>query len=229
MTKTSPSNTGKRVSILIAKNGRAALIGKTGTGKTHLAKTLIERHNGAVCVLDPKQLFIESPDEMKRLRIERICSSLFEVKLFRPKRFVFRPLDKDFDNLELYDELYKWCYTRKNILVYTDDMAGIIPKGQNLPYLRRCYTMGRQRGVSMLTAMQRPVTFPPYMFTDSEQFYVFYDPFPDDVKRVQAYVPGFKSAMVDEEYSFVYYDVRHHRMQPVRLMLSKDGNHLQCL
>jgi energy-coupling factor transporter ATP-binding protein EcfA2 len=225
MTDILPKNL-KPISLQLDRDQRGALIGKTGSGKTYLAKAMLRRHTGNLCILDPKRMFLKTGD-FEDLGLDMVCSSLAEVKFWRPRRFVYRPRPDDFGNLAAYDGLYEWCYKRGNILVYTDDMVGIVPQGRSLRFLQVCYQMGRERNVSMLSAMQRPVFLPPYMFSDSEKFYAFFLQYPDDIKRVSAYVPGFDVNLVTPKYRFEFYD-NAADMRPVCLKLDRTGALQSC-
>lgn len=199
--------------LLLKPGERGTLTGPTGCGKSTIAQLIVQQTPGRCCIVDPKRLFVTKRSHMNELKLDAVISSLADLKLFRPKRFIFRPSEDDLSNMAMYDSIYEWCYRQGNILVYTDDMLGVLPKGTDLKWLQRCYQMGRQHKVTMLSTVQRPHWFPLYLYSESTKYYTFGLRLKADIQRVQEFMP-YNPDLVNPSkavnpYVFAFFDNRH--------------------
>jgi hypothetical protein len=95
----------------------------------------------------------------------------------------YRP-DPEYQGAADYDEVYKWCYRRQDILIYTDE-AFLVHHGSYAPdWLRACVTCGRELGIGMITATQRPRGIDLRLLTEAEIFAAFELRHKDDRKRM---------------------------------------------
>lgn len=169
------------MNLKLRNDERGAIIGRTGSGKSVLATYLLPER-GQLAIIDPKGQFdYDAP----------IYSSVGKILLFKPKRFIYRPKPDNFTNLDDYNALYKYCYNRGNIFVYTDDMIGVMNRSIYPHYLQVCYQMGRAKNVAMLSVFQRPAWIPGFLISESNRFYVFPIILPADVKKIRETVPGY--------------------------------------
>ena len=191
----------------LEKGQRGIIIGRTGTGKTHLAKFLIPTEE-PIALFDPKRELDYKDNRVK------IYHSLTAIKVRQPDRFMYRPSEDDVDNLRMYSDVLKWCYAHPPRFVYLDDMVGILDQRRYPRYLQIAYQMGRQRNVQCLACTQRPAFVPGFLMSESSKFYVFHLHYPSDVKKVQEMVPGYEpDLLLDNPHAFFYYD---HKMPVAR-------------
>jgi hypothetical protein len=159
---------------------RLILVGATGTGKTTLARQLLKPFP-SIIVIDSKCTYggkegepgyemVSTPTALKRLR-----ASVDYIQ-YRPDETHQTVLD--------YDEVYKWCYRRQNLMVYTDE-AFLVHHGSYAPdWLRACVTCGRELGIGMITGTQRPRGIDLRLMTEAEIFIAFDLRHKDDRRRM---------------------------------------------
>lgn len=159
---------------------RAMIVGATGTGKTTLARCLLSAYP-SVIVIDSKCTYggkegepgyhmVSTPRALRGLR--------------RSVDFIqYRP-DETHQSVSDYDQVYKWCYRRTGIMVYTDE-AFLVHHGSYAPdWLRACVTCGRELGIGMITGTQRPRGIDLRLMTEAEIFLAFELRHKDDRKRM---------------------------------------------
>ena len=159
---------------------RMILVGATGTGKTTLARHLL-RPFPTVIVIDSKCTYggsegepgytmVHSPKSLRGLR------SSIDFIQYRP--------DENHQTVADYDEVYKWCYRRQKLMIYSDE-AFLVHHGSYAPdWLRACVTCGRELGIGMITATQRPRGIDLRLMTEAEIFAAFDLRHRDDRKRM---------------------------------------------
>jgi len=174
-----------------------AVIGQTGTGKSTLVKHILPVYK-SLCVIDPKRTF-EYPDIP-------IFDNPASIEKSKPIRFIYRPKPSLLDNLSAYDRVLKYCYLKRNIMIFIDDVVGIIPRFNPPPYLKVCYQMGRERNVGVIACFQRPSGVPMVLMTEANTFCVFRLTRKDDIKRVQEYVPTYNPEELPDKYTFFVYN-----------------------
>ena len=153
---------------------RGTLVGCTGCGKTTLARELLAPYP-CVVAIDPKCMLGSSEENPGgSLRGYYLCRSpeaLAEAAK-RYRRLQYRT-DPEHQNFEDYDRVYWWLFRRRNTMVYTDEVK-LVQKGREIPDgMRACVTSGRELGIGMLHATQRPRGIDTRLLTESEHFYVF--------------------------------------------------------
>ncbi len=193
----------------LKRGQRGAIIGRTGTGKTHLAMFLIPT-TGKLCVIDPKRTYEDST-----LPVYKSPTWLW---IFRPKRFIYRPSEGDLDNIAAYNEVFRYCYEQfRPGFIYIDDMIGIMNKYTYPHYLKVCYMMGRALGVTCLACFQRPVEIPGFLYSEANKLYVFHLHHPADVLKVRSMMPGYNPDRLTNEHAFFYYE--YHGRKPRKLIM----------
>ena len=199
------------LSQLKVKNGaRGAIIGQTGTGKSFLAKRLLPKTE-ALSIIDPKRQFDYDLPTFDSVRA---------IKIRRPKRFIYRPKPEEFLDVDRLSEVYRYCYERGDIFVYTDDAVGVIDRYKYPKFLAVAYQMGREHGLTMLASFQRPARVPLFLVSEASQFYCFRLTLGNDVRTVQEYCAGYSPDMLTDMHTFAYYDVyKMERAKAVRLQL----------
>lgn len=168
-------------------------MGKTGSGKTFLAKSILRLYR-YVIVYDvkgqmrakdwPEFLFVRKFEDLEKAANSRRPISR---DLEYPK-IVFQPgINEipDADNLEPAEKLCRFVYDRKNTVFYVDE-AYSITSGRKIPFwYKAILTRGRERGLTLITACQRPKEIPMFILSESENYIVFSLQLPQDREVIE--------------------------------------------
>lgn len=164
---------------------RALLVGQTGSGKTTLGKHLLRCYT-YILALDPKITLGATEDNpeghLKGFELARSPDELVTLAE-QYDRLQYRP-DDQFQRLEHWDQVYRWAFDRRNTFVYTDEVYLVCNGPHPTDGMRACVTSGRERGIGMLHASQRPAGIPGILLSEAEHKYVFRLEKRDDRKRL---------------------------------------------
>jgi energy-coupling factor transporter ATP-binding protein EcfA2 len=161
--------------IDIAPSERVFLTGRTGCGKTTMAKRFLAKTSRWV-VTDPKGTF----------RMEGI-PILDAFDKSKKRQIIRMPYDVD-DDVAYWGEVIKAAYDDGNRVIYNDEVVALIRGPQNLPRdLRWAITTGRERNVAVWNSTQRPKAIPSQIFTETEHFFTFALAFKADREKVLEY------------------------------------------
>lgn len=147
--------------IRIKDDERVVFVGKTGYGKTVLAKHFLAQLN-RVLVIDPKHTF--RLDGFKRGKSLPAFGNDFHL-IYRPGRY---------DDEHLAELIYR-LNKMKNVTIYCDELsttAAQFPETTNM--LADVARTGRERHVALWNAVQRPRWTPRIFFTEAEIFFQFH-------------------------------------------------------
>jgi hypothetical protein len=181
---------------------RAVFIGKTGCGKTTLARYMLN-HWPFVVVLDIKdRLFWKG---YKRVTsFQELINSKEPKLIYAPKHEEL--IDKESGELSAYiHDFFKWIYNRQNTVVYIDEVYGVTI-GNKLPYYyHACLTRGRELNIMVFSATQRPKDIPQVILSESDNYYVFRLLLPQDRAKVKSILPfSEERLMALGEHQFLY-------------------------
>lgn len=181
---------------------RVAFVGKTGSGKTTLASGLVEQLD-RVIVIDPKgSLYgkwgLEEWDD--RATFKRLDKG-------EPVRVrVGVPVTDDVGAaLEPY---FYAAYAVGDVTVYIDELYGVIEQGRRPgQYFRALYTRGREFGIGVWAAVQRPTWVPLFTLSEAEWTFTFRLQMDEDRKRMASIVgPELRAPIPAEDpYGFWMY------------------------
>lgn len=150
--------------ISIDRNDRVDFFGRTGSGKTTLARTLLRLSDLPFVVFDPKHRYRDG-DVPVATRYQK-----------RKREQIIRSPA----NLTGADEAYFWDEQFFNVwrdggrILYVDEVTLVNPSPRVLlPEYSRCIKTGRERGVGVWNGSQRPKDIPSPIFTEAEHFAVF--------------------------------------------------------
>lgn len=193
--------------VKMGRNDRGALIGATGTGKTYLARFLIEdvdKPHSVVYDTKPSEAIAEWDHEF----IESI-DELQEIDPGKQRRVIYRPSRFEMRDVVVQDKFFEWVYVNGSRRVFIDE-AGSIAGGSNPGYnLQDCLTRGREKGVSTLVGTQRPARIPVVLMSEAEHYYIFRLNWPYDREKVTELTGGnitVRDQLTLNEYEFFYFN-----------------------
>jgi len=171
--------------IRMGRNDRAVLIGQTGTGKSTLAEFLLhdpDKRNSVA--FDPK-----ASETLEKWTGMTRCGSLddciYEAEEKEKRRIIFTPDAYSAESSTVQDRLFAWIYERGRTRLYIDEATALAGGATPSRYLIACLNRGRERGVSTLTATQRPARIPLNILSEAQHYYVFKVLMLTDQKRIE--------------------------------------------
>jgi DNA helicase HerA-like ATPase len=175
--------------ILPPIDGRALVVGMSGTGKSTLMRGImraIER-SARVLVTDPKA---EWPPARYTL-ITRPQEFRFEFRY----PILFRPPAQEFDNPDVYDPLFQEVWRRKDMTVYNDEI--MFMGNRPTRYMRAIMAQGRSRNIRIINGTQRPKWIPKVTITEANTFYAFHLSDSEDIRAIRQMIPEYDPREID--------------------------------
>lgn len=153
---------------------RAVFVGQTGSGKTTLAYHMLAAHRPYVVAVDPKRM-LKWP-----WPVVTDLAALSKIEPERVPRLIYRPSYDEISDPWALDDLWHWIYRRGNTTCYVDETYLVTAGDQYPRFFGACLTQGREHGVEMWLATQRPMKIPQIVLSESEHVYVFRLRMPQD-------------------------------------------------
>lgn len=203
--------------LAIGRNDRAILIGRTGCGKTTLARYLIEDKNKQYSVVyDPK-----ASEAIEKWTTTQTQYTTFEqVQYAQEKRIIYTPNVYEEQDAQIQDDFFHWVYWRYYTRVYIDEAYALLGGTRPSRHLLACLSRGRERGISTITSVQRPRNFPIVLMSEAEHSYIFSLQTPEDRERIYSYTGLSIDAQIDlKDFEFYYFNVRR-GLYPKKLKLN---------
>lgn len=174
------------------------IIGKTGSGKSVLAATVLAKSYpmfANVAVIIPKQ-----------------DTGFLSLLPFNTGKFtktkVYVPSAKEFQDIGYYDGILKDVYAKGKTLVYIDDLLPLHRRNPQGPeYLSILVQLGRSKGISVLSAVQRPKRVPLNTLSECTHYWFSELSLDDDILRARELVhtyPQFLPTLAANRHSFLY-------------------------
>jgi len=209
---------------IIAPNEHVFIGGKTGSGKTFLAKKYLAGYPNVVA-LDTKGTL--NWDEIKKEDLV-IVKHLRELSFVTKQKIIYRPVWEEMTP-EYYDKFFKWCYKRRNCIVWVDEAMSVSPNPYRIPeYYKAILTRGRELNVAVWSLSQRPSGIANVIMSESTHFFIFDLNMPADrlklaeitgCREILDKPSGGKGGM--EKFAFWYFNVEEDR--PVKAKLVETG------
>lgn len=195
-------------SITVASNDRAAVIGMTESGKTFLSRYLLHTASRLV-VLDPKgtlrgqwALREWSPETRKLLLAGEPVRVRVAAPLLRGASSASEAtaLESAYWDAVLWD-----VYDARNVILYIDEVYGVVPGGRPPAGLKAIYTRGRELGIGAISASQRPAWIPLELLSESKWYFLFRLQLEDDRKRMAGLMGADVLDPITDEHGFWSY------------------------
>lgn len=195
-------------SIALKTDERVAIVGRTGAGKTYLAERLV-RGLSRLVVIDPKGTLASWGLDDWSTTVRR------ELRRGEPVRArVVYPLDGDFE--PVLAEIYE----AGNITVYIDEVYGIVPPGSRPgPYFTALYTRGRELGIGVWAATQRPTWVPLFVLSEADWLFVFKLQLDEDRRRLAEILGGDVLRPITDRHGMWIYNVHWDRPRYVKQLV----------
>lgn len=184
----------------IKYNDRVLLAGKTGSGKTYFARQLLASVTRLV-VIDPKANLdswrLRDANTWDWWRFDRGAS--MRIRILPP--IVDRPGD-------WYEQLFEKLYDIGNMTIYIDEAYAVVPPGARAgKWLSALYTRGRERGIGVWAATQRPTWIPLFLISEADWLISFRLNLDADRQRIAAVAGNDVLGRVPDEHGFWLYNV----------------------
>lgn len=170
-------------SLVPHRTDRAVLVGQTGSGKTTLARYLLQARlpNGSrrkhIVVADYKGR-IDWPE----YEVHRSLKSLTRSKT---PGLLYKPSWSESQDAETIAAFWEWLYRRGNTTVYVDETTAITNRNTYPFYYGGCFVRGRELGIEVWSATQRPKDIPQIVMSEAEHAYAFFLKLDQDRERVE--------------------------------------------
>jgi len=212
-----PSGGTVRVSLNPAE--RWLYVGKTGKGKSHLARAnlgIMERKGWRIVIVDPKHMWMDGQKDAEGRKLDFDTSGYGTVT--QPRKVTrfdknlrvmcYQPAgDVNGWTDDILDRLLRDGLDAGDTIFFFDELHRIVTPTQEPPAFALVWNTGRQNRVAGWAAMQRPKRIPERVKSEAENWAVFYLGKPDDKKDVAEYTDSPQIATVRlERYWWWYYN-----------------------
>jgi|SRR5579863_147258 len=198
----------------IGSDERAVLVGKSDSGKTTLAKSLIIRWPHLL-VIDPKAEF-----DLPHARRVSDPYELNRIKRGDERPTIFQP-ETRYWNAETYNGVFRWVYERKNCSLFVDEQFGVQDGLRAPEYERAICTRGRSRKIRFLVGTQRPSRVPLEILTEAKWYFLFQLSEEEDLKRMAGMMssnPAERRVILETKLGEHHFWAYHHKsMNPAQI------------
>lgn len=214
--------------LVPGESDRAFISGRTGSGKSYLAKRLMKyvrdrhgnlRERAFALVYDAKGMLDWAKRDPRQKRKEANAAGWFRVTTFRAllkcandhKRYpkvIYAPVAGELRDVDLHEAFFRLAYERRNTTVYVDEVGAVVQGRIYPPSYHAILTRGRELGVPIISATQRPVEIPQTLMSESDVFYTFHLQMEQDQDKIAKMIPVDPDAIADlQKRFFIFYRV----------------------
>jgi hypothetical protein len=191
---------------VIGTADRAAIFGRTGSGKTTLVRDRLLRGVRRYAVIDPKHEFV-IPGAAVRYKYDP-----------RPQHVIYRyPSPGDPGEMAWYNDLILRIFNAGRRLIVIDETHFVTKANPTSAGVARAMRMGRSKGVGVWLLTQSPTRVPHEMLSQTEHLFIFHLQHTGDQKRViqlvgKQIVPYMERfTRPGHKHDFLYHNVPEHR------------------
>jgi hypothetical protein len=207
---------------LIGTADRAAIFGRTGSGKTTLVRDRLLRGVRRYAVIDPKHEFV-IPGAAVRYKYDR-----------RRQHVIYRYAHPgDPGEMQWYNDLILRIFNEGNRLIVVDETHFVTKSNPTSPGIARAMRMGRSKGVGVWLLTQSPTRVPHEMLSQTEHLFIFHLQHAGDQERVVQLVGKHiiplmaKLTQPGHKHDFIYHQVSEHRTVYIRQPYTEKGGPVQ--
>lgn len=172
--------------LRLGRNDRAAIIGQTGCGKTTLAEYLLDDPNKRKTLIwDPKGSESVAAFHPKFKRVSSVSQVIDEAEDRGVERLIYTPSPVVAEDENDQERMLWWVYERGYTRLYIDEATSLACGRFSSRVLTAVLNRGRERGVSTITATQRPSGVPMNILSEAQWFFIFKLLLLQDKKRVE--------------------------------------------
>lgn len=176
--------------INIGMDEHTFVCGGTGSGKTMLCEVYLANVDSMVIKLDTKLECLEKLKQGKPIWYSlnnddvQIIERLEELPTVTKNRVIYAPIPEEM-NSEFYDALGDWVYEKGDCILWIDEMMSVADSPQRYPFsIKKLFTRGRFKNAVCWVCTQRPMDIPTICIANSQHFFVFNTPLPQDRKKL---------------------------------------------
>lgn len=103
-----------------------------------------------------------------------------------------------------WEDVFSQIYTVGNVTVYIDELYGVVPPGDQNRALWALYTRGREFGIGVWAATQRPVWVPLVALSEAEHYFMFRLALDEDKQRMSAFMGKEVLSTIKDKHGFFY-------------------------
>jgi DNA helicase HerA-like ATPase len=222
--------------LVPGKGEHAFLVGKTGSGKSFGARRFLQFRRAEDGTLqERKHVVVYDGKGMLRWGASGYirCTTFkeFYKRCNDPDKFpkvIYAPKASELQDVSLHEAFFRLAYERRHNTVYVDEAYSVIygPRKDDLPpSYHAILTRGRELGVEIISASQRPKDISLTVMSESTNFYVFKLTMAGDTKRISEMIPLGQDEIsaLPKHYFYYYRDGEDAPVGPLHLSTGKEG------
>lgn len=187
------------MSIAIRSDEHIFIAGRTGSGKTTLARYLL-REVRRLIVCDSKGTLSNwSTHEWGRAARRALMNGQdIRIRVVPPVELA--------DTTDFWNDIFLHAYSAGGVRVYVDELGAIMRNAQNAPhYFNVILSRGREFHVSACTVTQRPASVPLLALSEASHYFCFRLNLRDDRQRMAQFMGEEVLENIKDKYGFWYF------------------------
>ena len=192
----------------IGRNQHVFIAGGTGTGKTFLMQYFLSTNEKLTLILDTKGTF-EWPHVLPEHKaLIRTFAELPQAIADGYKRIIYRPIYQELND-DYYNQFLMYAYNLGNCTVGIDEVKQVTHSASESGMVegyKAILTRGRELGVNVWSASQRPSSIPVVVYSESSHWFIFRLNAKPDRARIAEYTGYEQFENPVTGHDFWYYD-----------------------